>query len=314
MTVLFDPATGYGFNIPDGRNERVPTPGLTNLNIDVKAAQFHAARGESAPMAGAFPSPPAPEQLAPNMVTNGDEGMGSVFTQVTQTIAAPGDDLRDVAGDPFHGSLADLFGGGDGDEPSAPAPGDGNGGGGGAPVGTMSIAVALSRLPAILIPIVRPILRAAMSGGVLIWNRVPGWVRTALAAVGIVEGINIVDDLISGGGGFGGEEFGPGGPGVSVVGSWTANGVTFYRLSDGRLAVQNKKGRWKIWRPKKPIVLMPTGAGDLRTLLRADAVLNRQSKRIATMLNRRAPRPRRTKSTETIHITPAAGHITSLNP
>ena len=75
-----------------------------------------------------------------------------------------------------------------------------------------------------------------------------------------------------------------------IVSSWVANGVTFYRLFDGKLAVMNKKGRWKVWRPKKPIVIMPTGAVSLKVLLRADAVLNRQSKKIAAMLNRRAPR------------------------
>ena len=84
---------------------------------------------------------------------------------------------------------------------------------------------------------------------------------------------------------------------MGVVGSWTANGVTFYRLADGRLAVQNKRGRWKVWRPKKPIVLYASGAKDLNTMLRADRALNTQAKKIAAVLNRRAkPRQRAIKA------------------
>ena len=81
---------------------------------------------------------------------------------------------------------------------------------------------------------------------------------------------------------------------VSVVGTWVANGVTFYRLADGKLAVQNKKGRWKVWKPKKPIVLYADGASNLKTMLRADRALNKQAKKIAAMLNRRAPRRKST--------------------
>lgn len=146
------------------------------------------------------------------------------------------------------------------------------------------------------------------------WNRLPGWARLALSSVGIGVGTVLVAGALEDG--SNGERPSiPGGPlvstdpmhdphmidghlGAHIIGSWVANGVTFYRLSDGRLAVQNKRGKWKIWRPKKPIVLMPTGAGDLRTLLRADAVLNRQSKKIAAMLNRRAPRKARAPKAE----------------
>lgn len=84
--------------------------------------------------------------------------------------------------------------------------------------------------------------------------------------------------------------------GAHVIGSWNTNpqnpalGVTFYRLSNGWLAVQNKKGRWKTWKPKKPIVLYANGASNIKTMLRADKALNKQAKAIAAMLNRRAPR------------------------
>ena len=120
----------------------------------------------------------------------------------------------------------------------------------------------------------------------LVWNMIPGWAKVVLIGLGVVAGTTLLIRRLTGGGG----EMQPGGgpPGVQVVGSWVANGVRFYRLADGRLAVQNTRGRWKLWRPKKPIVLMPTGATNLRTLLRADAVLNRQARKIANMLNRRA--------------------------
>jgi len=87
----------------------------------------------------------------------------------------------------------------------------------------------------------------------------------------------------------------PPGMHAHVVGSWVANGVTFYRLADGKLAVQNKRGRWKVWKPKKPIVLYADGASSLKMMLRADRALNKQAKKIAAMLNRRAPRPKSRK-------------------
>ena len=73
----------------------------------------------------------------------------------------------------------------------------------------------------------------------------------------------------------------------AVIGTWKANGITFYRLSDGRMAVQNLRGRWKVWRPKRPIVIMPGGVGSLKSLLRADAVLTAQATQLDKMLNRR---------------------------
>jgi len=165
----------------------------------------------------------------------------------------------------------------------------------------------------VLVRLAMTILRSAMGSVTRVtaahWNSLPAWARTALTAVGIGVGVDLALDIP----GVPGESFllpGGDGPhmpthmidghlGAHVVGGWVANGVQFYRLSDGKLAVQNKLGRWKVWRPKKPIVIMPGGASNLRTLLRADAVLNRQAKKIATMLNRRAPRgPRRGKQAE----------------
>jgi len=201
------------------------------------------------------------------------------------TAPQPGDDLRNV-------------------------PGGGGGGGGSGGFPQLPVVVGVSSLVALLPALVRGpaitfIRGLAPPGARFAWNALPGWLRTALIAVGATAGLDMIMDL-SGAGIGGGGDIEPfphqvphmvdGHLGAHIVGQWVANGVTFYRLSDGKLAVQNKRGRWKVWKPKKPIVIMPSGAVDLRTLLRADAVLNKQAKRLATMLNRRAPRPRRSKS------------------
>jgi len=138
-------------------------------------------------------------------------------------------------------------------------------------------------------------------GSRLGWGTLPAWFRTGLAAAGFTGATVVVDQLleagglpsipgIGGGGGLDDIPFRSGWGNVGVVGGWTANGVQFYRLSNGYLAVQNKLGRWKVWKPKKPIVIYPGGKINLRTMLKADKVLTRQAKQIASMLNRRAPR------------------------
>jgi hypothetical protein len=51
------------------------------------------------------------------------------------------------------------------------------------------------------------------------------------------------------------------GAGVQIVGQWNTRpdkpeyGQTFYKLSDGRLATLKKTGVWKVWRPKKHVVI-----------------------------------------------------------
>jgi len=156
-------------------------------------------------------------------------------------------------------------------------------------------------------------LRLVLGGGggrltSAIWNSLPSLVRSALTQAGIGVGVLIAfsGDIpfitLPGQGSSPAPFIGPPLPpvdiqvgaspmqSVQVVGSWVANGVVFYRLADGKIAVQNKKGRWKVWRPKRPIVLYADGASSLKTMLRADKALNKQAKKIAAMLNRRAPR------------------------
>jgi len=164
-----------------------------------------------------------------------------------------------------------------------------------------------------------------------IWNSLPSFVQTVLIQVGIGIGALIAFSgdipfitLPGQGGDFDPSQEGgaiiPTGPaidiqigahpdipgthlGAHVIGKWNTNpknpalGVTFYRLSNGWLAVKKKNGSWKTWKPKKPIVLYANGASNLKTMLRADKALNKQAKAIAGMLNRRAPRKKSSPST-----------------
>jgi len=173
-----------------------------------------------------------------------------------------------------------------------------------------------------------------------IWNSLPSFVQTVLIQVGIGIGAMIVFNgdipfitLPGQGGDFDESQEGgaiiPTGPavdiqiganpgipgkqlGAHVIGKWNTNpknpalGVTFYRLSNGWLAVQKKNGSWKTWKPKKPIVLYANGASNLKTMLRADKALNKQAKAIAGMLNRRAPRPRKKEKDDKPTIVVAA--------
>jgi len=231
-----------------------------------------------------FPTaPPPPAVPVPVPVPQPVEAPEDVVVMDDRTIVlAPGDDLRDA---PVQGGA----------------------------IGALAVAGPL-------VQIAIRILRGMMGGATRItathWNRLPSWAKTALIAVGIGIGTDLAldvpgipgDSAILGlGGGDDGQHLPThvidGHLGAHIIGGWVANGIQFYRLSDGKLAVQNKLGRWKVWKPKKPIVLYASGATDLKTLLRADAVLNRQAKKIAAMLNRRAPRTRRA---------PAAPPISSI--
>lgn len=128
-----------------------------------------------------------------------------------------------------------------------------------------------------------------------------GITATTAAGILILDAIPGIDTIQIGGGGSGGH------PG-QVVKEWTANGVQFVRLSDGRMgAFSSKRGTWKYWRPKKPIVLYSGGSSSLNTLLRADRAAERQLRRLKKAIDRRFPsRPRsRTPHTTVIQETGA---------
>jgi len=159
--------------------------------------------------------------------------------------------------------------------------------------------IVLSRL----LPLVPVALRSQLFqwvprvGTTIGWSSLPGWLRTVMSGLGftglalLIDGVTDFEALPNipgiGGGGGGGDHVMHG---AAVVGSWVANGVVFYRLADGKLAVQNKKGRWKVWRPKRPVVLYSGGSINIKTLIKADKIVTKQAKQLSSILNRRAPK------------------------
>lgn len=185
-------------------------------------------------------------------------------------------------------------------DPGGPIEGDPD-----VPGGRTVTEIQLSSLGA-AIPAVIAILRAigiVLARGIVVrWNQIPRWAQLALTAIGITAGTDILLDM------------GPGDEGwidipsfdlplfpavggaddpltesilALTASTWNANGVQFHRLVDGRLAVRNKHGVWKTWRPKKPIVIMPTGQADLKDLIRADNAIQKQAGKLAKMLRGR---------------------------
>lgn len=189
-----------------------------------------------------------------------------------------GDDVAAVT-DPYN-----LYGGSSSDLEVLEA------GAGTAVVGVVRLAPFLAKMAGPVAKAILAAVRAVAVNGRAQWSRLPAWVKAALVVVGVDQGVDLLVDEGPGDIGLfgGGNEIGI--PGVQVVGTWNANGTKFYRLSDGRIAVQNKRGRWKIWRPKKPIVIFAGGAGNLRTAVRADKALDKQARSLRKMMDRRAPR------------------------
>lgn len=77
---------------------------------------------------------------------------------------------------------------------------------------------------------------------------------------------------------------------IGVAYTWNTGTAVFYRLLDGRIAVQRRNGTWKVYRPKKHIVV-PTNP-RIGTLIRADKRIKRLMKGIQKSLppaRRRAP-------------------------
>lgn len=74
-----------------------------------------------------------------------------------------------------------------------------------------------------------------------------------------------------------------------VVKRWMneCTGLHSYMTADGWIHNERKDGTLKSWKPKKPIVIFPTGNKDLRDLLKADKVLSKESDKMAKMMRRR---------------------------
>jgi len=227
---------------------------------------------------------------------------------IHQTGMKEGDDLRDYAALLAGGNpVTDEFGATDLFDRDAPPVSQ--------TVAVGAIVITLTALLARLAPALRvPVeaaVRSAMVAGRASVAGMPSWVGTALRLAGITAAVITVESAFDDGNPLLPDIFErsnnlPAIPGQvttdmhnHVVGSWEANGVTFYRLMDGKIAVQNKKGRWKVWRPKKPIILYSDGASSLKNFLKADVALDKQAKKLRKALDRRAPRRQRTPKAAT---------------
>ena len=128
------------------------------------------------------------------------------------------------------------------------------------------------------------------------WSAMPSWVKAGLALVGIEEGAEFIlsgdtdldpgDALGSIVGGLG-SLFGGGGGAPSspthalhggVAKSWKNDmtGLWGVKYADGWMGAQRKDGTWTVWKPKKPVVIFPGGASDIRDTLRAFKIAGTQ--------------------------------------
>ncbi len=135
-----------------------------------------------------------------------------------------------------------------------------------------------------MVPSLVPAFKELASGGQAVtgafWEKLPNELKAALGVLGLGVGAYLIYDLVTGGE-EGASQVPPG-----FVRAWVANGTQFYRDARGTLGCMNKKGRWKQWHPKRPIVLYPGGAGNLRTMLRADEYNARMLTKIKRGLRR----------------------------
>ena len=170
------------------------------------------------------------------------------------------------------------------------------------PAGVLTLAALLTRVPAARHVAIQAAART-LGAGRAAWNRLPGWLQAAILGVGYAAIDLLIPDEYAFPSTFPGgvQPTAPPGAlpgalqhithGANIVGTWVANGVVFYRLADGKLAVVRKNGTVRVWRPKKPIVLYSDGAKDLKTMLKADKALDKQARQLAKVLSRRAPKP-----------------------
>lgn len=169
--------------------------------------------------------------------------------------------------------------------------------GGGEPGQLVPVAVRLSALLERLGPWVWGLVTGAARGAQLYWAQIPRWGQLALEAAGVAVGSTIIVDTLQNQGGVGDvnpfdnlpslPEFSMGGDGklrTNIVKTWQANGATFYMLSDGRIAVRKKNGRWRVYRPARPIVMTAAGPANRRIFRRAAKALQKDVRESASIL------------------------------
>ena len=148
--------------------------------------------------------------------------------------------------------------------------------------------------------------RGAQGGYLVRASTIPGWLRAGLnlAGVAALADLFIPDDILGNvaeAAGLPGQSGGvwANSPYGTPTKTWQTvnNGTTIefasFHTPNGTMnGVRRKDGSYRYWRPKKPIVLMPGGASDLRTLIRADKAVDRQLKTLKKVIDRRYPRRR----------------------
>lgn len=105
----------------------------------------------------------------------------------------------------------------------------------------------------------------AGEGFVAPWSERPGQVSPALPGAGGLPGA-----------------------GVGVAYAWNTGTATFYRLTDGKIAVQRKNGTWKTYRPKKHIVV--SSNPRMGTLIKATKKLNKLNARLGKIYRKKSPK------------------------
>lgn len=149
-----------------------------------------------------------------------------------------------------------------------------------------SLATLIKYLPALLalVPQLAKWAENAKPGDQLGLENLPDWLRALILTLFGAGVLKIVYDLATSGAAAAATVGGSVPAGFTKA--WKANGVQFYRSANGMLGVLNGKGRWKQWRPRKPIVIYSTGAPNIKAMLKADKALAKQAKAIEHMIVR----------------------------
>jgi len=163
-----------------------------------------------------------------------------------------------------------------------------------------------------------------VAGGTrLAWGSLPGWLRSAMALIGLSGSTILVDQAtegpiqipgFTGGGSQLDIQVGRFYDGRIITNTWLANGIQFWATGSGRDLMHHvlkMDGSIKSWKPQRPIVLMPGGAKNIRDLLRADDIVDRQLKKVGKALRRRTPRKAPAPKQPTHVIVDSPHHIVS---
>lgn len=151
----------------------------------------------------------------------------------------------------------------------------------------------------------------AAAGSRLAWGSLPSWLRSAMALIGLSGATIAIDNATEGpiqirpfGGGGAGRELdiqvGNYYDGRIITKTWLANGIQFWATgltrADRMHHVLKLDGSIKSWKPPRPVVLMAGGAKNIRDLLRADDIIDKQLRKVKKAIGRRAtPTPRKPK-------------------